>query len=225
MANVADEWACPEPARLDASSTQLVVANPGTAAAITASVAGCARNLKTPSVADETAHVALGLEKSCDVADATAVLDAWHADAAASRLEPYLAAMASDARFLGTDASETWSKDDLRRYATRPFAEGRGWQMRASTRELLANEARSRITAQELVWFDEALATVNLGPARGSGVLRCRNDGRFEIVHYVLSITVPNDRFPAVRALLEEDPPVASPDAKKTPAQPPASDH
>jgi hypothetical protein len=53
----------------------------------------------------------------------------------------------------------------------------------------------------DLAWFDEDLETQNLGPARGSGVLSLR-DGRWLIEQYVLSITVPNERFRAVRELL-----------------------
>jgi hypothetical protein len=53
----------------------------------------------------------------------------------------------------------------------------------------------------DLAWFDEDLETQNLGPARGSGVLSLR-DGKWLIEQYVLSVTVPNERFRAVRELL-----------------------
>jgi hypothetical protein len=153
-----------------------------------------------------TATVTLGTQTAakthCELADADSRLDAWHQAAARSRLDDYLALMASDARFLGTDASEQWSKAELRRYAEKPFSEGRGWDMRATRRDVFSNDGARLVNAGELVWFDEDLDTKNLGPARGSGTLRCGPDGHFEIVHYVLSITVPNDEFPAVRALL-----------------------
>jgi hypothetical protein len=57
----------------------------------------------------------------------------------------------------------------------------------------------------ELAWFDEDLETQNLGPARGSRVLSLRN-GRWLVEQYVLSITVPNDRFREVRDLLKQPP-------------------
>ena len=57
--------------------------------------------------------------------------------------------------------------------------------------------------AGELCWFDEELETQNLGPARGSGVLR-HVGSAWKIEQYVLSITVPNERFKAVKQLLEE---------------------
>ena len=60
-----------------------------------------------------------------------------------------------------------------------------------------------RVTVRgETAWFEEDLETANLGPARGSGVL-VRSDGRWLIEQYVLSITVPNEKFKAVKELLE----------------------
>ena len=50
--------------------------------------------------------------------------------------------------------------------------------------------------------LDEDLATDTLGPARGSGVLVLR-EGRWLVEQYVLSVTVPNERFREVRELLE----------------------
>ncbi|MBX3271416.1 MAG: nuclear transport factor 2 family protein [Sandaracinaceae bacterium] len=132
--------------------------------------------------------------------DAAAVgraLDEWHAAAAASDAPRYFAAFTDDAIFLGTDATERWTVAELRAYAERPFAQGRGWVMRAVRRDV--------VVEGELAWFDEDLEAVNLGPARGSGVLR-REGGRWRIAHYNLAITVPNERFAAVRALLGEAP-------------------
>lgn len=170
-----------------------------------ASTSGCGpRRTSTPTVS--LGHHGAGHHgaplSTCELADAAARLDAWHQAAARSRLDDYLALMASDARFLGTDASERWSKAELRRYAEKPFSEGRGWEMRAIRRDVFSNHGARLVNAGELVWFDEDLDTKNLGPARGSGTLRCGPDGHFEIVHYVLSITVPNDEFPAVRQVL-----------------------
>ncbi len=131
------------------------------------------------------------------------VLDAWHAAAARSDLEAYLGHMSDDAIFLGTDATERWTKAQLRAYAERPFAAGRGWVFRSVRRDVIVADGG------ELAWFDEDLDTVGLGPARGSGVLRLGPDGRWRIVHYNLALTVPNERFDAVRAVLAE--PAAAP--------------
>ena len=95
--------------------------------------------------------------------------------------------------FLGTDATERWEAPAFRAYAHPHFARGKAWSFRA---------ARRAVTVRgDLAWFDEDLETQNLGPARGSGVLSLR-DGKWLIEQYVLSITVPNARFRAVRDLL-----------------------
>jgi hypothetical protein len=57
--------------------------------------------------------------------------------------------------------------------------------------------------AGRLAWFDEDRATERLGPCRGSGVLRREGDGAWKIVQYNLAVTVPNEKFDAVRAVLE----------------------
>jgi ketosteroid isomerase-like protein len=127
-------------------------------------------------------------------AELAAVLDGWHDAAARSDEERYFGHLTEDAIFLGTDATERWDVAQFRAYAHRPFSEGRGWVMRAVRRAI-------RVEG-DLAWFDEDLETVNLGPARGSGVLRRGADGVWRIAHYNLTITVPNERFDAVRALL-----------------------
>ncbi|HHH29895.1 MAG TPA: DUF4440 domain-containing protein [Polyangiaceae bacterium] len=130
-----------------------------------------------------------------------ATLDDWHAAAAASDEERYFAHFASDGVFLGTDATERWDVAAFRAYAHAPFEAGRGWAFRSVRRAVVVEGS--------VAWFDEDLATENLGPARGSGVLRFER-GRWRIAQYNLTITVPNDRFQAVRDLLRAPAPAAS---------------
>lgn len=127
-------------------------------------------------------------------ADVERVIDAWHEAAARSDLDRYMELMADDAIFLGTDATERWTKAELLEYARAPFAAGRGWVMRPIRRDVM-------IEGGTFAFFDEDLEAVNLGAARGSGVLRLEPEG-WRIVHYNLAITVPNERFEAVRDLL-----------------------
>jgi hypothetical protein len=61
---------------------------------------------------------------------------------------------------------------------------------------------REIVVRGDVAWFDEALDTRNLGPARGSGVLERGADGTWRVAQYNLTITVPNERFDEVRALL-----------------------
>jgi SnoaL-like protein len=124
------------------------------------------------------------------------VVDGWHDAAARADEAAYFGAFAPNAVFLGTDATERWSLDAFRAYAHPHFAKGKAWSFKSVRREVtLGCDGR-------VAWFDEDLATPNLGPARGSGVLVVV-DGAWMIAQYNLAITVPNERFKEVKALLE----------------------
>ncbi len=131
-----------------------------------------------------------------------AVLDDWHAAAAASDEARYFDHLTEDAIFLGTDATERWDPSAFRAYAHPAFEAGRGWRMRSVRRDV--------VVRGDVAWFDEDLDAVNLGAARGSGVLVRGEDGRWRIAHYDLAITVPNQRFDEVRELLRA--PAAAPE-------------
>ncbi|MGE0787366.1 MAG: nuclear transport factor 2 family protein [Sandaracinaceae bacterium] len=128
--------------------------------------------------------------------DVSAVLDDWHAAAAAADEDRYFDHLAENAVFLGTDATERWTKDAFRAYAHPHFARGRAWTFRALRRGIDVSPSGS------IAWFDEDLETENLGPARGSGVLVRGDDGVWRIAQYNLAITIPNDEFAAVREVL-----------------------
>jgi hypothetical protein len=140
------------------------------------------------------AHVPVG---PFDRKTIDAALDDFHDAAARADEDRYFAHFAPDGVFLGTDAAERWDVAAFRAYAHQYFARGKAWSFRA---------VRRAVTVRgDVSWFDEDLETQNLGPARGSGVLTLR-DGKWLVEQYVLSITVPNDRFPAVRDLLKQIP-------------------
>jgi hypothetical protein len=124
-----------------------------------------------------------------------AALDDFHDAAARADEERYFTHFAPDGVFLGTDVTERWNVAAFRTYAHPYFARGKAWTFRGIRRHVTIRG--------DLAWFDEDLETQNLGPARGSGVLSLRG-GRWLIEQYVLSITIPNDRFRAVRDLLEK---------------------
>ena len=128
------------------------------------------------------------------------LLDDWHDAAAKSDETRYFAHLAADSIFLGTDATERWSKDAFQAYAHPHFSAGRGWVMKAARRNIVVEPAG------QLAYFDEELETRSLGPARGSGVLVLR-DGVWKILQYNLAITVPNERFAQVRDAISLDAP------------------
>jgi uncharacterized protein (TIGR02246 family) len=114
-----------------------------------------------------------------------AVLDSWHGAAAAADEERYFSYFTPDAVFLGTDATERWTRDEFRNWARPYFAKGKAWSFKATSRWITFAPDRT------VAWFDEALATPNLGPCRGSGVLVATDHG-WKIAQYNLSIPIPN---------------------------------
>ncbi len=149
--------------------------------------------------------VAVGAPVEGSLADAgaervaiDAVLDDWHHAAAEADEGRYFGHIAEDGVFMGTDATERWDKPAFVAYARPHFEKGKAWSFTPTRRHVTLDGGGT------LAWFDEALETPNLGPARGSGVLR-KEHGTWLIVFYNLTITVPNERFKAVKELLESE--------------------
>jgi hypothetical protein len=125
------------------------------------------------------------------------VIDAWHAAAAAADEDKYFSYFASDAVFLGTDATERWTRDEFRKFAHPYFAKGKAWAFKSVARWItVAQDGKTG-------WFDEALATPNLGPCRGSGVLVATNAG-WKITQYNLSVPIPNELTDEFKKLIED---------------------
>jgi ketosteroid isomerase-like protein len=124
------------------------------------------------------------------------VLDAWHLAAANAKEDDYFGHLAEDAIFLGTDATERWDKVAFQKFAHPYFAKGKAWTFSATRRGIIVSGDG------KLAWFDEDLKTQNMGPCRGSGVLRLEK-GAWKIVHYNLTLTIPNDKLAAVKKVLE----------------------
>jgi ketosteroid isomerase-like protein len=135
-----------------------------------------------------------------------AVLDDWHAAAAAADETRYFGHFTPDAVFLGTDATERWSVEEFRRYAHSYFAKGKAWSFKAVERHVSYSPDRS------VAWFDERLDMPNLGPARGSGVL-LRTPASWKISHYNLSVPIPN-------ALMKEFKERIDQERRETPTKP-----
>jgi uncharacterized protein (TIGR02246 family) len=149
--------------------------------------APCAGRASVASAAD------VGVAK-----DAVAhVLDELNDAAARADEGRYFALYADDAVFLGTDGKERWDLAAFRAFARPHFAKGKAWSFRSVRRAITISEDG------RVAWFDEDLATPNLGPSRGSGVLVWR-DGAWKIAQYNLAVVLPNERLDEVRALLEK---------------------
>jgi hypothetical protein len=129
-----------------------------------------------------------------DEAAVSRALDDLNDAAARADEERYFSHFAPGGVFLGTDATERWDVIAFRAYAHPYFARGKAWNFKVTRRAVTVRG--------DLAWFDEDLATPNLGPARGSGVLVRTQEG-WKVAQYVLSITVPNDKMKAVKNLIE----------------------
>ncbi|EPX63822.1 hypothetical protein D187_004951 [Cystobacter fuscus DSM 2262] len=129
-------------------------------------------------------------------ATVNAVLDDWHRAAAQADEARYFAHFTPDAIYLGTDATERWTRDEFRAWAHPYFAKGKAWNFTPSSRHVSLSKDGS------MAWFDEVLATPNLGPSRGSGVL-VKEGGTWKIAQYNLSVPIPNDVLDDVKARIE----------------------
>lgn len=126
------------------------------------------------------------------------VLDDWHAAAAAADEDRYFSYFTRDAVFLGTDAGERWTRDEFRKFADPYFKKGKAWNFKPVSRHV------SYSADGKTAWFDEALNTPNLGPARGSGVLVLETDG-WKIAQYNLSVPIPNSIVKDVIKMIEAE--------------------
>ncbi|MEO9571391.1 MAG: nuclear transport factor 2 family protein [Polaribacter sp.] len=118
------------------------------------------------------------------------VLDDWHLAASEANYQGYFGKMDSISVFIGTDATENWTKTQFESFSKPYFDKGKAWSFTALERNVYVNDARN------FVWFDELLDTW-MGTCRGSGVLEKKNNS-WLIKHYVLSVQIPNDDIQAV---------------------------
>lgn len=116
--------------------------------------------------------------------DVTLFLDQWH-QLAAKADYAYFDRMAADGIFIGTDKTENWTRDEFKKWCKKSFDAGKGWDFKATKRNIyISGDAK-------FIWFDELLDTW-MGTCQSSGVISNRK-GKLEILHYQLSVAVPNE--------------------------------
>ena len=141
------------------------------------------------------------------VQDVETVLDAWHHAAAMADEATYFGTLAEDAVFLGTDASERWTKQEFENDMMRYFERETAWTYVPLERHVTVS-ADGR-----LAWFDERLENSSYGECRGSGVLRQEN-GVWRIVQYNLTIPIPNELAREVVRMIRAQEEAPSPDGE-----------
>ncbi|WP_445757902.1 nuclear transport factor 2 family protein [Polaribacter sp.] len=114
-------------------------------------------------------------------------LDDWHLAASEANYANYFNKMDSISIFLGTDATENWTKKQFEEYSKPHFDKGKAWNFKSLERNIYLNNFGN------FAWFDEHLKT-NRGTFRGSGILE-NIKNNWKIKHYVLSVPIPNDNM------------------------------
>ncbi|MEL7118570.1 MAG: nuclear transport factor 2 family protein [Bacteroidota bacterium] len=111
----------------------------------------------------------------------------WHKAATDADFDKYFDMLAEDSYFIGTDETERWNKEQFMEFAKKPFNEAPAWDFKTIERNVELSGG------MHYAWFDEKLDTW-MGVCRGSGMLQ-KTDTGWELKHYVLSVTVPNDKI------------------------------
>jgi ketosteroid isomerase-like protein len=120
-----------------------------------------------------------------DTAAIHSFINAWHLAATNANASLFFDAIADNGIYIGTDASERWTKKEFLSFAKPYFDKGKAWDFKPYNRDLhVSNNG-------QYVWFSELLNTW-MGVCRGSGVLEKTKKG-WKIQQYHLSVTVPND--------------------------------
>ena len=125
------------------------------------------------------------------------LINEWHKAASEADYETYFGILADDGVFIGTDASENWQNEDFRAFSKPYFDRGKAWSFTTIERNIYVDKSGN------FGWFDELLDT-RMEICRGSGVLSKEN-GKWRIKHYVLSITIPNEDVDRVSELKKEN--------------------
>lgn len=122
-------------------------------------------------------------------------VDRWHDDAAHAR-PAYFDKIAKDGVYIGTDKGEYWRRDAFKTWAAPHFKRKSAWTFKTIRRNVYFSDDRA------MIWFDELLDT-QMGVCQASGVMRRKGDS-FEIVHYQLSMAVPNEVGGQVTRLIRD---------------------
>jgi ketosteroid isomerase-like protein len=136
-------------------------------------------------------------------AEIDALMTSWHKAAATADAKTYFGLMAPGSVFLGTDATERWTKEEFEKYAASRFKGGSAWVYWATERNI--GLAADGTTA----WVDETLASKSYWTCRGTAALE-KIGGAWKIRLYSLTYTIPNSAvreiMPVVKRELDKSP-------------------
>jgi len=92
------------------------------------------------------------------------LMNNWHKAASKADFNNYFNLMDENAVFVGTDASEVWSKKEFQSFSKPYFDKGKAWRFSTIKRNIYIH------SSSKTAWFDEVLNTW-MGICRGSGVV------------------------------------------------------
>ena len=114
------------------------------------------------------------------------MLDSFNVTAAQADYEAYFNFFSDDAIYIGTDATENWSKAEFMIWAKPHFDKKKTWDFKSIQRNIYFGNQ------PDIAWFDELLNT-QMKICRGSGVVVKQNN-EWKVRQYVLSMTIPNEK-------------------------------
>lgn len=125
------------------------------------------------------------------------IMNAWHHAAAVADEDQFFGRMTKDGIYIGTDATERWLRDELREWSKKYFDRDAAWDFKTLSRNVRLGPGG------QIAWIDELLDTW-MGTCRSTGIL-VLEEGEWKIVHYHLSIAVPNEKLDGYRALIGKE--------------------
>ena len=131
-------------------------------------------------------------EESMMVIDS--LLEKWHFAAAIADEDSFFGFMTQDAIYIGTDPTERWTRDELKVWSKKYFDSPSAWDFKPLSRNVMIGPGG------QIAWFDELLDT-QMGTCRSTGMM-VRQDETWKIVHYQLSVTLPNDKLDGFKTLI-----------------------
>ena len=129
------------------------------------------------------------------ISEIDSLVNVWHQSASNSNFDAYFNLMDSNSIFIGTDASENWTKKEFKVFSKPYFDDGKAWDFKPLDRNIYLNQN------YKVAWFDELLNTW-MGTCRGSGVFE-KIDNQWKLKHYVLSLTIPNEIMDSVITIVK----------------------
>ena len=121
------------------------------------------------------------------------LINLWHRAAATADEDAFFGFMTKEAIYIGTDSTERWRRDELREWSKVYFDKNSAWDFTPLSRNITFG-------SPDIAWFDELLDTW-MGVCRSTGVLE-KIEGEWKLVHYQLSLTLPNDKLDDFRKLI-----------------------